>query len=48
MWGAAWMPLSKAYCDIRLFEKSVHLLVVLPAKQAFPSEFGQTSPARLQ
>jgi hypothetical protein len=38
----------KAHCDIRLFEKYVHFLAVLPAKQVFSPEFRQTSPARLK
>jgi hypothetical protein len=47
MWGTAPMTALKAHCDIRLFEKSVHLLAVLPAKQAFYPEFRQTFPSRL-
>jgi len=47
MWGVVPMAELKAYCDIRSFETSVHRLVVLPAKQTFSPEFGQTSPARL-
>ena len=48
MWGVVPMAELKAYCDIRSFETSVHRLVVLPAKQTFSPEFGQTSPARLE
>jgi len=48
MWGAVPMAELKAYCDIRSFEKSVHRLVVLPAKQTFFPEFRQTSAARLK
>jgi hypothetical protein len=46
MWGVVPMAELKAYCDIRSFETSVHRLVVLPAEQAFPPEFKQTSPSR--
>ena len=41
MWGVAPMTALKAHCENRLFEKSVHLLAVLPAKQAFPRNSGK-------
>jgi hypothetical protein len=40
------MTALKALCDIRLFEKSAHLLVVSPAKRVLSPELRQTSPAR--
>jgi len=46
MWGAAQVTALKAHCDNRLFEKSVHLFAVLPAKHAFSPETRQTSPSR--
>ena len=33
---------------ISILKKFFHILVVLPAKQAFSPEFRQTSPTRLQ
>jgi hypothetical protein len=38
----------KAHYYIHLFENSVHLLAVLPSKQAFSPEIGQTSAAHLK
>jgi len=47
MWGAVWMTPLKVFGNIRSIEKSVHLLVVSPAKLALSPEFRQTSPARI-
>jgi len=45
MWGAAPMTVLKVHRDIRSFETSVHLLVGLPAKEVFFTEFRQSSIA---
>jgi hypothetical protein len=42
MWGAAPMTAPGVHCDIRPYEKSVHLLVCSPAKRVFFTEFRQT------
>jgi len=47
MWGAASMTLFEAHSDIHPSEKSVHLLVVSPAKLALSLEFRQTSLSRI-
>jgi hypothetical protein len=44
---AVWMTPLKVFGNIRSIEKSVHLLVVSPAKLALSPEFRQTSPARI-
>jgi hypothetical protein len=47
MWVAAPMTALQAHSNIHPSEKSVHLLVVSPAKLALSPEFRQTSPARI-
>jgi hypothetical protein len=46
MWGAAQVTALKAHSGIHPLKKNFHLLAVLPAEQAFPPEFKQTSPSR--
>jgi len=48
IWGAALLLPLKEHYDIHLFEKSVHLFTVSPAKQIFHPEFRHTSAARLK